>query len=174
MSFVGCKLALIEGGHILTYQRDDKPGLLWPGHWDLPGGGREGSETPEDCVLRELDEEFGLSLAPARLLWRREYPSITVPASRSHFFAGRITVAEVASICFGDEGQHWQMMPVAAWLGHSQAVTELQNRTRTALTELGWPWGGSSLVERQPRFARTARAAAAGSSAAQIGRPTTM
>jgi 8-oxo-dGTP pyrophosphatase MutT (NUDIX family) len=31
--------------------------------WNLPGGRREGQESPEDYVLRELKEEFGLSLA---------------------------------------------------------------------------------------------------------------
>lgn len=138
MSFVGCKLALVDGGHILTYLRDDRPGLAWPNQWDLPGGGREGDETPETCVLRELHEEFGLTLPPARLLWRREYPSITDPAHRAHFFAGRITSAEVTAIRFGDEGQHWCMMPLAEWLSHPQAVRALQNRTQTALTALGW------------------------------------
>lgn len=138
MSFVGCKLALCLDGHLLTYLRDDKPGLAWPNQWDLPGGGREGDETPQACVLRELNEEFGLNLPPARLLWQREYPSITDPTRRSHFFAGRITEAEVAAIRFGDEGQHWQMMPLPEWLAHPQAVRELQSRTRTALTALGW------------------------------------
>lgn len=88
--------------------------------------------------MRELDEEFGLSLRPPRLLWRREYPSITDPSCRSHFFAGRITVAEVATIRFGNEGQHWCMNPLAEWLAHPKAVQALQSRTQTALTELGW------------------------------------
>jgi 8-oxo-dGTP diphosphatase len=138
MSFVGCKLALFDGACLLTYQRDDRPDLPWPGHWDLPGGGREGDETPQTCVLRELAEEFGLILPPARLLWQREYPSITDPARRSHFFASRITEAEVSAIRFGDEGQHWRMMPLSEWLSHAHAVIELQRRTRTALVELRW------------------------------------
>jgi hypothetical protein len=47
--FVGCKAALFCGDALLTYLRDDKPGLPWAAKWDLPGGGREGSETPEAC-----------------------------------------------------------------------------------------------------------------------------
>ena len=134
--FTGAKFALIHQTHILTYLRDDKPGLNWANMWDLPGGGREGEESPETCVLRELHEEFGLTLPPARLLWRREYPSMIDPSRRSHFFAGHITALEIAAIRFGDEGQHWQMMPIATFLTHPTAIPELQSRT---LTALGWP-----------------------------------
>ena len=42
MDFVGCKLVLVHETRLLTYLRDDKPGLNWAGMWDLPGGGREG------------------------------------------------------------------------------------------------------------------------------------
>ena len=60
-------------------------------------------------------------------------------ARPSHFFAGRITPAEIAAIPFGDEGQHWHMMPIAAFLTDPRAIPELQRRTRLALTDLGWP-----------------------------------
>ena len=136
--FVGCKLALIHEADILTYLRDDKPGLTWANMWDLPGGGREGDETPQDCVLRELHEEFGLRLPPARLEWQRIFPSMMDETRPSHFFAGRITAMEISAIIFGDEGQHWQMMPIAILLTHPEAVPELQRRTRIALTDLGW------------------------------------
>ena len=136
--FTGCKLALIHEADILTYLRDDRPGLTWANMWDLPGGGREGDETPQDCALRELHEEFGLRLPPARLEWQRIFPSMMDETRPSHFFAGRITAMEIAAIIFGDEGQHWQMMPIAALLTHPEAIPELQRRTRTALTDLGW------------------------------------
>ncbi|HFQ5342884.1 TPA: hypothetical protein ACGVA0_004511, partial [Vibrio vulnificus] len=34
---------------ILTYKRDNISSISYPNCWDLPGGGREGNETPEDC-----------------------------------------------------------------------------------------------------------------------------
>lgn len=138
MEFTGCKLVLVRGDALLTCLRDDRPGLPWPGLWDLPGGGREGDETPEDCVLRELAEEFGLHLGPERLEWRRVWPSMTDLRRRSVFFAGRISGAEIAAIRFGPEGQGWRMMAVAEFLAHPLAVPELQRRTGVALGELGW------------------------------------
>ena len=138
MDFVGAKLVLVQGADLLTYLRDEKPGLPWAGQWDLPGGGREGGETAEACVLRELEEEFGLRLGPERLEWRRVWPSMMDAARLSVFFAGRILVAEVAAIRFGDEGQYWRMMPVAEFLAHDRAIPEMQRRVAVALGELGW------------------------------------
>lgn len=135
--FVGAKGALFCGGDVLVYLRDDKPGLPWRNLWDLPGGGREGDETPEACFLRELHEEFGLSLPPKRLVFRRVLPSMTDPARPSAFFAGRLTLAETAAIRFGDEGQHWQMMAVEGFLTHDGAVPEMQRRTAIAWAALG-------------------------------------
>ena len=136
MEFVGAKAALFCGSGVLTCLRDDRPDLRWPGLWDLPGGGREADETPEDCLLRELREEFGLTLSPDRLLWRRVFPSIMDAAKASVFFGGQLTEAEVAAIRFGDEGQGWEMMPIPRFLTHPRAVPELQRRTGIAWADL--------------------------------------
>jgi 8-oxo-dGTP diphosphatase len=135
--FVGAKAALFCDGRLLTCLRDDHPGLPWPGHWDLPGGGREGAESPEACLLRELGEEFGLHLPASRLLWRRVFPSILDSERLSVFFAGRITPGEVAAIRFGDEGQGWDLMEVPDFLGHRSAVPEMQRRAGLAWDDLG-------------------------------------
>lgn len=139
--FVGAKAAFFCNGGVLVYQRDDRPDLRWPGLWDLPGGGREGNEGAEACLLRELDEEFGLRLAPERLVWRRVFPSLVDAARRSVFFAGHLTAEEVAAVRFGDEGQRWALMPRALWLARPDAVAELQWRTALA-------WGALTAVPR--------------------------
>ena len=74
--FSGAKIALILGDQLVTYLRDDHAHIPFPGHWDLPGGGREGEESPEACVLRETEEEFGLRLPESRIIWKRRHPSI--------------------------------------------------------------------------------------------------
>lgn len=137
MDFVGAKAAFFCGPSVLTCLRDDRPGLRWAGLWDLPGGGREGAETPEDCLLRELWEEFGLTLPAARLVWKRVFPSMMDAARASVFFGGWVTPDEVQAIRFGDEGQGWELMPVDGFLAHQRAVPEMQRRAGIVWGELG-------------------------------------
>jgi 8-oxo-dGTP diphosphatase len=137
VDFTGAKAAFFCGTAVLTCLRDEKPGLRWPGLWDLPGGGREGAESAEDCLLRELWEEFGLDLTPDRLVWRRVFPSMVEAGRESVFFGGRLSPEEVAGIRFGDEGQGWELMPVGDFLGHSGAVPEMQRRAGIVWAEMG-------------------------------------
>ena len=50
-------VALNERSELLLVQRGQEPGK---GKWCLPGGFQEVGETPEQCALRELQEETGL------------------------------------------------------------------------------------------------------------------
>ena len=128
MPFIGAKAAFFCHDQILCYLRDDHAGLAWAGHWDLPGGGREAGESPQSCLLRELEEEFGLRFAPDRLTTALRLPSMQGGPEYAWFFAGRITPDDIAAIRFGDEGQYWQMMPVAEFLNHPQGIAPLQAR----------------------------------------------
>lgn len=140
--FTGAKLAALVDGHILTYRRDIKPGIPWPGLIDLPGGGREGDESPAMCVLRELHEEFGLILPESRIWWARPFPSLHPPGSTGWFIAANLTMDEVTSIRFGDEGHSPQLLGLAAFLAASDAIAPLQQRLRLAL---GLPGNGAVL-----------------------------
>jgi 8-oxo-dGTP diphosphatase len=146
VDFTGAKAALFCGSSVLTCLRDDRPDLRWPGLWDLPGGGREGVESAEDCLLRELWEEFGLALPPDRLVWRRVFPSMVEAGRESVFFGGWLSRAEVAAIRFGDEGQGWELMPVEGFLGHGRAVPEMQRRAGIVWQEIrgAHAWAGFS------------------------------
>lgn len=131
-AFVGAKGALFCDGQVLCYLRDDHEGLPWRAYWDLPGGGREGDEAAEACFLRELDEEFGLALAPERLLYRRVLTFTGEAPRHSVFFAGRLETTEIEAIRFGSEGQHWRMMEVSAFVVHEKAVPHLAAETARA------------------------------------------
>ncbi|HEX7782830.1 MAG TPA: NUDIX hydrolase [Sphingobium sp.] len=128
IDFEGAKIALLCDKAIVTYLRDDKIGLPHPNQWDLPGGGREGNESPAECALRETEEEFGLRLSSHQLLWMRNYPPRRTGLLTGYFLAANITNQDVRSIRFGDEGQFWKMMPIDTFLSHPQAVPYLQVR----------------------------------------------
>ena len=70
-AFHGAKLAVFLGEKLAVILRDDHPGLPFSGYWDLLGGGREGHETPLTCALRECQEELGLVVPEAAVIWQR-------------------------------------------------------------------------------------------------------
>lgn len=49
---------IVENGRVLLARR--APGEKHVGKWEFPGGKIESSETPEECLQRELFEEFGV------------------------------------------------------------------------------------------------------------------
>ena len=50
------------GGNVLLNLRDDKPGVLHPGHWAIIGGGVEAGEELDEALRREVAEEIGYEL----------------------------------------------------------------------------------------------------------------
>ena len=58
--------ALIDpDGRVLIAERP--PGKAMAGLWEFPGGKIERAETPETALIRELDEELGITVKPACL-----------------------------------------------------------------------------------------------------------
>jgi mutator protein MutT len=51
--------AIIEKDGLILAARK-KEGLHLGGRWEFPGGKLEGGETPEECLQRELEEEFSI------------------------------------------------------------------------------------------------------------------
>ena len=128
---IGAKLALFLGERIVVIERDDKPGLLWPGYWDLPGGGREGDETPLQCVLRETREEISLRLDPDIVTWGKSYR--TSSGHTSWFFAAWAPEDLIEQIILGDEGQQWAMWSTSEFLAHEMSVPQFKPRLQDVL-----------------------------------------
>lgn len=52
-------IVMKEGNILLTYEVNTD-------QWFIPGGGLEGTESKEDCCMRELAEETGFLVEPLR------------------------------------------------------------------------------------------------------------
>jgi len=134
--FTGCKIALFCGDKLLTILRDDKTSIPYPNTWELPGGGREGDESPFECVAREVYEELGIHLIEECLLWSKVYPSMLFEGKESVFLVGKLRQEQFDSIVFGDEGQGYKLMSIEEFLSSDKVVPQLQDRVRDYLEEV--------------------------------------
>lgn len=66
-------LLVREDGHYILQRRDDIPGIWYPGHWGLFGGGVDAGEDEVAALRRELREEIELDLRAAKLFVRLSY-----------------------------------------------------------------------------------------------------
>lgn len=90
--------------------RDDLAQIAWPGHWSLLGGGADGDETPREAIVRELQEEAGLTASGLTELF--ETVDIDGSGQLITFFAGiwdgdetRLPLAEGVELRFFDPAQ---------------------------------------------------------------------
>lgn len=128
--FTGCKIALFCEDRILTILRDDKLNIPYPNTWELPGGGREGDESPFECAAREVYEELGIHLTEDCLLWSKVYPSMLFEGKESVFLVGKLRQEQFDSIVFSDEGQGYKLMSIDEFLSSDKVVPQLQDRVR--------------------------------------------
>ena len=134
--FTGCKIALFCGDKLLTILRDDKENIPWPNMWELPGGGREGDESPFECAAREVFEELGIRLTKDCLLLSKVYPSMLFEGKKSVFLVGKLAQEQFDKIVFGDEGQGYRLMSIEEFLSSDKVVLQLQDRVRDYMEEV--------------------------------------
>lgn len=121
--FHGAKMILFIGDRLLVLRRDHTRGISWPGYLDLPGGGREGGESPLECALRETQEEVGLDVPPDLICWNR---CRTGSIGTSWFFAAHLDAGAEAQITFGGEGSGWSLMAPHDFLARHDGIPHFQ------------------------------------------------
>ena len=85
-------LLIDTAGRLLLQQRDDVPGILYPGMVGLFGGHREGNETFLECVIREVHEEVSYFVPPEQFEYLTERHGVD-PAVEGGIIYGHVFVA---------------------------------------------------------------------------------
>lgn len=119
--------ALVDvDGRVLICQRPQGKALA--GLWEFPGGKVEPGETPEACLIRELEEELGIVVANACLapfvFASHDYESfhLLMPLYLCRRWSGVITAREHEALAWvkpdrlGDYPMPPADAPLVAWL----------------------------------------------------------
>ncbi|MGI9169719.1 MAG: (deoxy)nucleoside triphosphate pyrophosphohydrolase [Caulobacteraceae bacterium] len=103
-------------------------GKQFAGLWELPGGKVEAGETPESCLIRELDEELGIQITDACLapfvFASHAYPAfhLLMPLFLCRRWEGFVTAREHAALAWvkperlADYPMPPADAPLVAWL----------------------------------------------------------
>ena len=76
---------------LIIYLRDDKPEISFPNHWDLFGGIMEEGESPEQCLLREAQEELSITISDYKFWKTFDDPNNGKP-NRKYVFVANINL----------------------------------------------------------------------------------
>lgn len=127
MDFHGVKVALLIDDKLLLHLRDNTPGLFNANMWDFPGGGREGTESPIECAIREIDEELSILLTPESFMWERKYPAQKDPNQSAYFMVATLSANALPQIHL-TEGQKWQLFTEEDFFADPQVIGALKER----------------------------------------------
>jgi 8-oxo-dGTP diphosphatase len=103
-------------GAILLQQRDDDVPPAGIGRWAIPGGGREGDESPRDTALREFEEETGIRLDHLRFyatVTREALPGL-IPRALHLFFADDAVDRARIAVNEGLDFRYWRPAEIPA------------------------------------------------------------
>ncbi|GGK97308.1 NUDIX domain-containing protein [Deinococcus radiotolerans] len=104
---LGAGIAVLHAGTVLLVRRGDNA------LWDVPGGGADAGESPEDTARRELREETGLSVGALRSLGvfphRYTYQDGNVVDWETHVFVAEFAGGEPRALDDAAEVRWWPL-----------------------------------------------------------------
>jgi 8-oxo-dGTP diphosphatase len=95
------KAVVVRNGKILMVLRDNISTIAYPNTWNTPGGGIDDGESPEQAMIRELQEE--INLAPSTII--STGTTTYTDGSIVYRFFVPVTDQEYSTIRLGNEGQ---------------------------------------------------------------------
>lgn len=123
----GAKALVIFDKKFVMVQRDNKPEILNPNKWNLPGGGIETGETPGEALIRELKEEIDIAPTAIEDMGTTTYSDGSAVVYR---FVARLSEEERNRVRLVSEGQQ------LSWFTLSEALAmDLSAHLRSYLTE---------------------------------------
>ncbi len=148
-----------ERHELLLVRRGVEPGK---GKWCLPGGFQETGETPEQCMLRELREETGLS---GRIQGLVALEMGMNPVAGEVLVAGFLVGVDSGELRPGDDAAATEYfpldkMPALAFQSHARIIEKAGRPLRARLRFRDLP-GGAYVVTQDEGIARAACAAGA-------------
>jgi len=91
---------MTDNGKVLIAQR--KPAARLALLWEFPGGKLEDGETPEQCLKRELDEEFEIEVEVGAhvgtSIWAYDFGAIELMAYKTQLISGEFKLRDHAQI----------------------------------------------------------------------------
>ncbi|MFZ5766242.1 MAG: NUDIX domain-containing protein [Thermodesulfobacteriota bacterium] len=140
----GVGAAITDGeGRVLTFERTGRPGV-----WQLPQGGLDAGEEPDQAVLREVWEETGIGADALVLLAAHPEPlayELPVPLRRRKFGRGQVQYWYLfrlldegrINLCDSQEFTAWQWM---SWPELIAATVEFRRPLYRRLLECFGPF----------------------------------
>lgn len=130
---------LAQGQKFLLQHREDRLEISYPGWWSLFGGAREGLETAEQALRREIREELALELPNCRLIMTCWYDlAFEQRLTRKAFFGIELEDAHVKDLVLNEgQGMAWFDIHEILAMGerivpYDLAVIALYDRLRIA------------------------------------------
>lgn len=118
-------------GCVAVLRRDDRPDIPFPNMIDLPGGAREGDETPFQTVRRETLEEIGIALRKEDMQTSRSFKDTGSGRLCNWFWIARLT--HKPQLVLGDEGKSAWWMNINDFLISPEVIPHFQQRLNELL-----------------------------------------